>query len=352
MERKDILKYVGSMQQNASIRKIRFEGGRTDGMAGAMVKNGQLQFLVQMDKCLDIGELTWQGVQMNFLSKIGLIGRTPYDTHGAETQRTMMGGMFFTCGLENIGPPCTIDGRDYPTHGRMRTTPAEHVCTDAFWNENGEYEMVASGEMREAELFGENLMLRREIRTVYGQPKIEINDVIYNEGYREEPCLMMYHCNLGFPFLDEDCEIILPTNKVIPRDADAAGKENDYWHMESPIDGEPEYVFFHEMAADEEGKSFAAAYNKRLGVGVRFDFSVKEFPYFIQWKSLASGDYVIGLEPANADVRGRKWYAQSGNQPPMIQAQEELKKSLTITLLQGEESYQALKKEAEELKKD
>lgn len=351
MERKELLKYVGSMQQEAYIRRVRFEEGRSEGMAGALVKNGPLQFTVMMDKSLDIGELSFQGIQMNFLSKAGFVGHTPYETRGKEAQRSIMGGMFFTCGLENIGPPCEIQGSEYPMHGRMRTTPGEHLGTDAFWNENGQYEMVLKGEMREAELFGENLLLRREIRTVYGEPKIQIKDSIYNEGFREEPYLTLYHFNMGYPLLDEDCEIILPTRKVIARDEDAAGHEADYWHMGSPVDEKAEEVFFHELAADENGMTFAAAFNKRLGVGLRIDFSVKEFPYFIQWKSPASGDYAMGLEPANADVRGRNWYDTNSQKPPMIGAQEEVKKNLTLTLLKGAEALENLKKEAEELKK-
>ena len=53
----------------------------------------------------------------------------------------------------NICPPCTSEGKDYPMHGRIRTTPAEHLSADAVWTEEG-YTMTVSGEMREAELFG------------------------------------------------------------------------------------------------------------------------------------------------------------------------------------------------------
>lgn len=61
---------------------------------------------------------------MTFLAKPGLEGRNQYDTNGEEALRSIMGGLFFTCGLENICAPCTVEGKDYPMHGRMRTTPA------------------------------------------------------------------------------------------------------------------------------------------------------------------------------------------------------------------------------------
>ena len=62
-----------------------------------------------IDKCLDIAEVNWKGYNISFLSKPGLTGRNHYDTHGAEAQRSIMGGMLFTCGLENI--LCTVFGR-------------------------------------------------------------------------------------------------------------------------------------------------------------------------------------------------------------------------------------------------
>ena len=71
-----------------------------------------------------------------------------------------MGGMFFTSGVENVCAPCTVGGVDYPMHGRMRATPGEHLCADAFWAADG-YHLRASAEMREAALFGENMVLRR-----------------------------------------------------------------------------------------------------------------------------------------------------------------------------------------------
>ncbi len=348
MDRKRVLQYVGSMQQEAYVRPVTFGEGRAAGMRASLVKNGPLQFCVLHDKCMDIGELQWQGVQMNFLAKPGLIGRNPYDTHGAEAQRSIMGGMFFTCGLENIGEPCTIEGKDYPMHGRMRTTPAEHVCTDAFWQDDETYVLRLSGEMREAELFGENMALRREITTVYGAPVIKIRDTVRNEGFREEPYLTLYHCNLGYPFLCEGCEIILPTRRVIARDKDAEGHEAAYNRMETPVAGEPEYVFYHELAADRAGNTFAAAVNEELGIGIRLDFNQREFPYFIQWKSIAKGDYVVGLEPANADVHGRAYY-ENHEGMPVLGAGQETVKELTITLLSGKKELEAVRTAAKAL---
>ncbi len=61
----------------------------------------------------------------------------------------------FTCGLGNVHGNRVVDGVEYPVHGRMRTTPAEKISMDAFW-ENGSIRSRVR-EMREARIFGENL---------------------------------------------------------------------------------------------------------------------------------------------------------------------------------------------------
>ena len=179
-EKTELMKYMGSMQQAAYVRPLTFAEGRSTGLKAWEVKNGQLSYKVLADKCLDVGELSYRGVNFSFLSKPGLQGRNHYDTAGDEAIRSIMGGMFFTAGLESICAPCTIDGVDYPMHGRIRTTPAEHLSGDAFWKD-GEYHLAVSGEIREAALFGENLVLRRSIETVYGQKTVTVTDRFENE---------------------------------------------------------------------------------------------------------------------------------------------------------------------------
>lgn len=347
MKKQDILKYAGSMQQAASVRRICFEEGRAEQMHGYAVKNGELQYTVMADKCLDITDVSFQGINISFLSKPGLTGRNHYDTHGDEALRSIMGGLMFTAGLENICAPCTSEGKDYPMHGRIRTTPAEHVCADGIWTEHG-YELTVSGEMREAELFGENMVLRRKITTCYPGRTIVVEDEIENQSFRTEPMMILYHCNMGWPLLSEECEIVLPTREVIPRDEDAAKYLKTYDRMEAPVDQEPEAVFLHRLATDEEGNTFAAVINKKLGIGVKLSFNQKELPYFMEWKSVASGDYVVGLEPSNSSVYGRLYHEERGDLHQMEPFAVE-KKKLIFTFLKGQEELEQVKEEAQKL---
>lgn len=349
MDRKELMRYMGSAQQIMSVRPVTYQEGRAEGLQAYEVKNDRLYFSVMKDKCLDIADVNWKGYHISFLSKPGLAGRDHYDTNGLEAQRSIMGGMLFTCGFENICAPCVVDGKKYPMHGRIRTTPAEHVGADAFWTEGekAQYKIKISGEMREAELFGENMVLRRSIETTYKVPEIVIKDRITNEGFQKETMMLLYHFNVGYPFLNEDCEIILPTKEVTPRD-DVSQKQVEMWNkMGRPIDHEPEYVFLHRLAADSEGNTFAAVINEKMGIGLKIEFNKRYLPYFMQWKSVASGDYVIGLEPANSSVFGKTYHLERGDLH-MLEPFETEEIELRLKFLSGEELGQ-VKKEVERI---
>ena len=335
----DMMKYLGSMQQAAYIRPLTYAEGRSTGLKAYEVKNGPLCYKVLCDKCLDVGELSYKGVNISFLSKPGLQGRNAYDTNGDEAIRSIMGGMFFTSGIESICAPCTIDGVDYPMHGRMRTTPAEHLSADAFWAED-EYHLRASGEMREAALFGENMVLRRSVETVYGTKTMTVTDTFENEGFRDEPLMLLYHINLGWPFLDEHLRLHLPTRSVTARDADGQGHEAEYDRMDPPKDNEPEYVFIHDLKTDVDGNTCAIAVNEALGLGFKIGWNVKNLPFFMEWKSTASGDYVIGLEPANSSVYGRPWHEERNSVHRLAPFATETN-VLTFTVLDGQQEIDA-----------
>ena len=338
MDKRELLRKTGSFQQLASVRALSVSEGRAQTRAVEVV-NGPLRFTALADKCLDVAELSYRGVNFSFLSKPGLQGRNQYDTHGDEALRSIMGGLFFTAGLENICAPCTIDGREYPMHGRIRTTPAEHLCADARW-EGEDYVLEVSGEMREAELFGENLVLRRKLRSVYGEKSFILRDEIENQSFRDEPLMLLYHINIGYPLLDEGTRLYLPTRSVTPREELSAPHAARWNVMDAPKDNEPEYVFIHEPIADEDGVVRACVVNEKLALGLMISYNTANLPYFMEWKSTASGDYVLGLEPANSSVYGRPFHEERGDLRRLAPFAKETNE-LRFTVLDGAEEIAA-----------
>ncbi len=311
MDRIELLKYTGTLQQLAYTRLLTVQEGRANGLRAVEVKSGDLRYLIMADKCLDVASLEYKGVNISFTAKPGLNGRNQYDTHGEEALRSIMGGLFFTCGLQNICGPCQTDGVEFPMHGRIRTTPAEHLCADAHW-EGEDYVLEVKGEMRESHLFGTNLVLRRTIRSVYGSDRIDIIDEVENQTPEEADLMLMYHCNFGYPFLAPGTRLVLPSKAVRGREEWSENHLNCWHTAGEPVDGEEEYVYLHELAGDAQGDSFAALVNDDLGFGIRLDFDRKVQPYFMEWMSMRSGDYVIGLEPSNSSVYGRKYHEAQG----------------------------------------
>lgn len=66
-------------------------------------------------------------------------------------------------------------------------------------------------------------------------------------------------------------------------------------------------MFFHEACAERDGRVRLAVKNPRLGMQLRLTYEKNVLPRLVQWKSMVSGDYALGLEPANCLVFGRKY---------------------------------------------
>ncbi|MBK5200473.1 MAG: aldose 1-epimerase family protein [Spirochaetaceae bacterium] len=299
--------YVGSTQQLFNARVVRFQEGRADQMKAIIVKNGLLSFTIMADKCLDIAELSFKGENISFLSKPGLQGRNQYDTNGGEAQHSIMGGAFFTCGLQNIGASMIVNGRSYAMHGRIRTTPAEHLSVQTI--EDGDNTLIKiSGIMREAELFGRNFSLKRTITTEYGSSSIHIHDELVNESFNEEPFCILYHCNTGYPFLNEDCYMILDS-KTQRSATDFAKKNLDRWDvMDTPSDSATveEMVYMHEVGCDEHNISSATIVNPKKNLAYQLQWNKSQMKNLMEWKSPIKGDYVWAVEPTNATFDGIK----------------------------------------------
>ena len=194
--------------------------------------------------------------------------------------------------------------------------------------------------MREAELLGENMVLHRTIETTVGTKSLKVTDEVENEAFREEPLMLLYHINLGYPFLTPATKLYIPTKKVAPRDEASAGHEADYDHMDRPKKNEPEYVFIYDIKKTKDKRTWVLAVNPDLKLGLKIEYSTKNFPYFMGWKSTAAGDYVIGLEPSNSSVYGRGLHEKNGDLH-MLKPFEKERNELIFTVLDGEEEIRA-----------
>jgi len=224
-----------------------------------------------------------------------------------------MSGAFFTCGLQNTGEPCNVNGVEYAMHGRLRTTPCEHLCVDTV-EEDGKTLIKVSGEMRDSMLFGRNLQFRRCITTEVGSSSIHIHDEVVNENFQSEPFCLLYHCNTGYPFLDESCYMILDSNEIRAQTL-FAEKNKDKWNvMESPTSAlnSEEMVYMHEVEPNSDGTAKVTIVNPTKKLAYRLKWNKSQLKNFMEWKSTISGDYVWAIEPCNSTFEGRKVMEEKG----------------------------------------
>jgi hypothetical protein len=142
-----------------------------------------------------------------------------------------------------------------------------------------------------------------------GENRLVIEDRVENLGFQSTPHMILYHCNIGYPLLDEHAKLLAPSVHAVPRDGDAEAGTSAWSTMQPPTAGYKAQVFFHDMEPDSNGMVTAALVNDRAPEGAPRGAYVRyraaELPCFTQWKMMEQGTYVLGMEPGNAHVMGR-----------------------------------------------
>lgn len=334
---REITASVGHMSQIARVKLHRLAEGFEDGALAADVVTGSgFQFTVVPSRGMDISSASYNGRSLAWRS--AQTDRHPayYEPQGMGWLRGFPGGLLTTCGLTWHGAPDTDDGVELGLHGRASNTPATNVASSADW-EDEDYVLTVQGQMREAVVFGENVVLRRHIRAKMGQSRLTLRDEVRNDGFSAAPHMLLYHINLGFPLVDAGAQVAVHAQESVPRD-DAAEDGADQWmDIHAPVPGYAEKVYFHRVIPDQEGIATAAVVNPHLdgGLAVYVRYDPKELPHLVQWKMLGAGTYVIGLEPANALVMGRSVERAAGRLQ-YIEPGEAKRYQLEIGVLTGE----------------
>lgn len=296
----EVRRRVGAIDQVARAEQlVRTEGSARGTRVIRVDTGGGLSFDVLPDRSLDLGTVTFRGMPMSWLSPTGFAAPGLTNQQGTDWLRVFGGGMLTTCGLDAFGPPSADGGIEYPMHGRISSTPGTVTRV-----ETGEAEIVITGEVRQARVFGENLVLRRRITAPVGENTIRIEDTVANEAHERSGHMILYHCNLGWPLLDESATLEVPSRGLVPRDT-AAERGVAGWHvLHGPTPGYDEQVFRHDFR--ELGTAVVAVDNPIVDARLELRFDTATLPGLHQWKMLGEGHYVLGLEPTNVDwSRGR-----------------------------------------------
>ncbi len=299
--------YCSNPQQLYTLRRTELREGRSKGCEVIEVCTAEgLQVDILPDTGLDIGQVRYRGVNMTWISKNGYDGPAAIMPYESEFSNTFPGGLLYTCGLRSAGPANRDNGEWHPLHGRYHGLQAEYVCAEVVDNE-----IVVKGTLRETALFGHVLELRREIHIPIFGAEITVRDRLTNLTPRDEEFMQLYHCNFGYPMLSEKARLILPEDRVTtPRTEFARTGLGRECTFTEPVPGEEERVFFHKLKDHR-----ATLRNPELGMEMTMTWNGETLPVLAQWRSMASGDYVLGLEPTNCYIMGRHDERDNGTLP-------------------------------------
>jgi hypothetical protein len=215
--------------------------------------------------------------------------------------------MLCRCGLAWNGPPGTDvivhpDGSRTETpltlHGRIANTPAHRVDVGA--SPVGAGTLWIRGVVDELMMFGPCLRLTSTVETQAGSNSFRITDEVENLAARPAEMQLLYHTNIGRPFVEAGSRFFAAVRELSPRDAAAAHGIASWADYDAPVPGYPEQVFLIKPVADAAGKTLVLLTNAARDRGLSLRFDTHELPYFSLWKcTQAEADgCVTGLEPA------------------------------------------------------
>lgn len=305
--RHHLQQYSSDIAQFASVRRATLREGFADGVDIIDFRTGSgFEFTLVPGRALDIASAYYKGIPLFWCASPGQVHAAYFEPEGMGWMRGYAGGLLTTGGLSAMGSPSHDDGEDLGIHGRISYVPASNVWADAAW-EGEHYRLWARGKITETAALGTHLVLSREISTELGASSLTIHDTVENRSYIRVPHMMLYHFNIGFPVLNENSLLLLNSEEVSPRDA-ASQRGLDSWNrFDAPVTGRDHEVFYHKLRADSAGRAHVALVGSVNSepIAVYISYAQETLPWFINWKCLQSGDYVTGLEPANAWVEGR-----------------------------------------------
>jgi hypothetical protein len=316
LEARSLARVSGDLAAAGGVRLVELADGIERGIRVVEFRTGTgLAFEVLVDRAMDIGPAEYRGCSFGWRSPTGF--RHPglhenADESGLSWLRSFS-GLLVTAGLDHTLFPGEFDAAQYryaprarvehSLHGRVANIPARLIGYGRTWHREG-CTLYAEGEVRQAAVFGEDLVLRRRVEAELGSSAIRIQDVVTNQGFVRTPHMFLYHVNVGWPLLDDGTEVRGSFGEILWQSESVAqqGAPSDrIWKPQSDF---TEQVWEHRLVPDRSGYAFTEVVNPRLGVGLRMSWNVSEFPCYFQWLNLREGNYALGLEPSTHHVGG------------------------------------------------
>lgn len=295
--------HLGAESRNISVRKRVLRGGLRDGLNVVEVaERGGLHFTVLADRGMGLWRLQYGDLQFGWTSPVRGPVHPRFVPQDEATGIGWLSGfdeLLVRCGLEyNGAPEWDATGKLVHTlHGRIANLPAQTLevtlDTDA-------QTVTVTGEVDEARLFCNSVRLRSSVTWEWGTPRLSIVDEITALSSGGADLELLYHLNVGSPFLSPGASVHFAHRAVAPRDVPSCADLPNWQTYPAQQVGVPETVLYFEPLADQDGWATALLANTNRQAGLSVRFRPAQLPWFVLWKNNRPPEdgYVTGLEPA------------------------------------------------------
>ena len=327
--RREAYNYVGNTYQIGGTRHYRLDDGPAHDTKCIDVRTGSgFEYTVVVDRGLDISLASYKGLNLAHLTAGMETNPAAVDPWGTEWLRAFSAGLLTTCGPNHLGDPCVDQGEHLGQHGRWSSLAGRQVA-DLTDFEDGKIEIT--GKLYEMITGGYKLAIKRSIKSEFGKSYVVIEDEIRNEGSCPAPLTMLYHINFGYPFLDENATVHVPSKECEGANDYTTERLNEVGTVKAPSGENLDKKFTHTFDGEEV---YAYIKNGDLAAYVKFD--AKELPYMTHWVFEGIKDHVVALEPANVPCKPRNILREEGFLPE-LKAGEVKKFRVEIGILEGAE---------------
>lgn len=310
---------VSSHQQLGGIETSVLDNGNGKGTRIAWINTGSgLRIKVVPDRAMDIADAFYNQNSLAWISHSGVVPPDSSATAGISWLNSFGGGLLTTCGLTHVGGPEKDGFGERGLHDRISHTPAtiESILQPDL--RTGNLRMSITGRILQSSVFGSHLELRRTISADLGVPKICIEDQVTNLGNEPAPHMLLYHCNFGWPLIDEGTKILWE-GKWKSRGSDSdnfifnAG--SDFKTCKAPVtehNGNGESVAFIDINPDSSGICECAVYNAAIPLRLKLRFKKEQLPWLTNWQHWGRDEYVTALEPGTHPPIGQSAARKEG----------------------------------------
>jgi len=292
-----------------SISKNRLHGGLSDGVDVVTLDNGALSMSVLPTRGMGLWKGSFRSLPIEWKSPVARPVNPQFvnlQERGGLGWLSGFNELLCRCGLAFNGPPGVdriedaagnVSESELTLHGKIANLPAHRVTAEV--DDDGDGTLSVTGVVEEASMFGTNLRLTSTVSTTAGANLLTITDTVFNPSAQPMELELLYHTNIGRPFLDEGSRIVAAIAEVAPRDAHSAKAADSFDVYPGPLPGRPEEAFFFDLQADDGGLTTVLLKNPAGDCGLQLRFAKQQLPCFTLWKNTQADEdgFVTGLEP-------------------------------------------------------